>query len=86
VWRCSPVIQVLRRLRQEDCEFEASLSYIGRLFHKQINKQANYQKKKKKKTTTATTMGGMFPIHFPEKGKVILQLRSGRGVRKALTW
>jgi hypothetical protein len=29
-----PVIPALRRLRQEHCEFQASLSYTGRVCHK----------------------------------------------------
>jgi hypothetical protein len=29
-WWCLPVISALGRLRQEDCEFKASLSYIVR--------------------------------------------------------
>jgi hypothetical protein len=28
VWWCRPVIPALRSLRQENCEFESSLSYI----------------------------------------------------------
>jgi hypothetical protein len=28
----APIILALRRLRQEDCEFEASLGYIARLY------------------------------------------------------
>jgi hypothetical protein len=30
VWWCTPVIPALRRLRQEDSEFEVSVGYIGR--------------------------------------------------------
>jgi hypothetical protein len=30
VWRCMPMIPVLRRLRKEDCEFEASLGNTER--------------------------------------------------------
>jgi hypothetical protein len=29
-WQCTPVIPALRRLRQDDLEFEASLSCIAR--------------------------------------------------------
>jgi hypothetical protein len=29
-WWCTPVITALRRLRQQDCEFQVSLYYIGR--------------------------------------------------------
>jgi hypothetical protein len=29
-YRLSPIISALRRLRQEDLEFKASLGYIGR--------------------------------------------------------
>jgi hypothetical protein len=27
MWRCTPVIPALERLRKEDCEFEINLSY-----------------------------------------------------------
>jgi hypothetical protein len=30
VWQCIPVIPALERLRQNDYEFEASLSYMSR--------------------------------------------------------
>jgi hypothetical protein len=39
----TPAIPVLRSLRLEDCEFESSLDYKVRLYHK--NKQANKQTK-----------------------------------------
>jgi hypothetical protein len=41
-----PIIPALRRLRQENCKFEASLSYTVRPYLK--NKQTNKKKKPKK--------------------------------------
>jgi hypothetical protein len=33
-WWLTPIIPVLRRLRQEDCDFEPSLGYIARPYFK----------------------------------------------------
>jgi hypothetical protein len=41
VWWHTPVILALRRLRQGDCEFEASLGSIGRLYLKKKKKITN---------------------------------------------
>jgi hypothetical protein len=37
VWWNTPVIPVLRKLRQEDCEFQASLGYIVKTLLKNEN-------------------------------------------------
>jgi hypothetical protein len=42
VWRYMPVIPVCKKLRQEDCEFEASLDYMVRpCFKKKPKHQIN---------------------------------------------
>jgi hypothetical protein len=43
---CLPVIPALRRLRQEDHEFLASLGYIARLCLKNKNKKKKERKEK----------------------------------------
>jgi hypothetical protein len=30
VWHCTPIIPALRKVRQEDCEFKASLGYTAK--------------------------------------------------------
>jgi hypothetical protein len=41
LWLCTSVITALRWLRQEDCEFKASLGYVARPLKKYIKKQMN---------------------------------------------
>jgi hypothetical protein len=43
---CKPIILTLRRLRQEDCEFEDSLGYIKRYCLNTPRKKKNQQKQK----------------------------------------
>jgi hypothetical protein len=43
---CTPVIPALRRLRHEDCKFEASLSYKSSPCFNQPTNQTNKQKTK----------------------------------------
>jgi hypothetical protein len=50
-WRFMSVIPALRRLRQEDLEFQASLNYIGRSYLKKTNQPNKNSKKRKKKKT-----------------------------------
>jgi hypothetical protein len=45
-WWCTPVIPALRRLRQEDHEFKASLGYITTKKKKPKNEQTNKTKLK----------------------------------------
>jgi hypothetical protein len=40
VWWCIPTIPALKRLRQEDCEFQTRLGYLARLCLKQTNKKS----------------------------------------------
>jgi hypothetical protein len=57
-----PIILALRRLRPEDCKFEASLGYIGSSRPLSQNKQTlKFQKKKKKKNPKTP-----FPDHSYE--------------------
>lgn len=39
-----PIIPALRRMRQEDCEFEANLDYMVRLFQTKKEKPAPLEK------------------------------------------
>jgi hypothetical protein len=41
-----PVIPALGELRQEDCEFESSLAYIGRLCLKKKEKKEGRQRRR----------------------------------------
>jgi hypothetical protein len=44
-WWCTPVFPVLGRLRQEDCEFQASLGYTERLSLKKKKKKRKEKEK-----------------------------------------
>jgi hypothetical protein len=45
MWKHTPVLPVLERLRQEDCEFEANLDCIGKLFLKNSTNQTKIYEK-----------------------------------------
>jgi hypothetical protein len=59
VWWCTPVIPALGKLRQEDCEFQASLDYTVRSCLKKK------KKKKKKKPTNKTNKIILFLGNHP---------------------
>jgi hypothetical protein len=40
IWWYMLIIPTLRRLRQEDCEFKASLGYLVSLFPKTVSKES----------------------------------------------
>jgi hypothetical protein len=46
MWWCLSVIPALRRLRQENCEFEGSLGYITKLY---LQKQKRRGRRKERK-------------------------------------
>jgi hypothetical protein len=56
MWWCSPVIPVLSKLRLEDVEFEASLSYIVSSCIKR-EKEGRKERRKERRTINSKPLG-----------------------------
>lgn len=53
VWWYTTIILALKRLRQEDCEFELSLDYIVNIIHLSQNKRKHNKKEAKIQNKTS---------------------------------